>query len=292
MKIFRKDPSLKKQLLKTTSWFILMLTFILFYCMLAGNGLIFSIVFLGLLILSYFLHERLWFAVKPGYLSKFELAKKIKKDIQPNLFKQAAKVTRQQRGELNQHQSFTLWFTGLSSSGKSTLAAELEARLFAAGYRTYILDGDNTRLGINSDLSFSREDRAENIRRVAEMCKLLNEAGLIVIASFISPFEDDRLRAANIIEKENFIEVYIDSSLDVCKSRDPKGLYKLAELGKIKDFTGIDSPYEPPLTPDIHLPTDRSSPDECVNLVIDYLLYNKRIQGIDVFTNDFQKLKG
>ncbi|MDB5118135.1 MAG: adenylyl-sulfate kinase [Mucilaginibacter sp.] len=282
MKIFRKDPSLKKQLLKTTSWFILMLTFILFYCMLAGNGVIFSIVFLGLLILSYFLHERLWSAVKPGYLSKFELAKKIKKDIQPNLFKQTAKITRPQPGELNNHQSFTLWFTGLSSSGKSTLAAELEARLFAGGYRTYILDGDNTRLGVNSDLSFSREDRAENIRRVAEICKLLNEAGLIVIASFISPFEDDRLLAANIIEKKSFIEVYIDSSLEVCKNRDTKGLYKLAMLGKIKDFTGIDSPYEPPLTPDIHLTTDSSSPDECVNLVIDHLVYNKRIQSIGV----------
>jgi adenylyl-sulfate kinase len=282
LKTFRKGPHLKKQLLKTASWFVLMFTCLLLYYLLAGNGLIFRVVFLALLILLYFLHERLWSGIKPGYLSKFEQAKKVKKETRPNLFKQAAKVTRQQRGELNNHQSFTLWFTGLSSSGKSTLASELEARLFAAGYRTYILDGDNTRLGVNSDLSFSREDRAENIRRVAEICKLLNEAGLIVIASFISPFEDDRLLAANIIEKKSFIEVYIDSSLEVCKNRDTKGLYKLAMLGKIKDFTGIDSPYEPPLTPDIHLTTDSSSPGECVNLVIDHLVYNKRIQSIGV----------
>ena len=193
-----------------------------------------------------------------------------------NLFKQTTKVTRAQREELNNNKSFTLWFTGLSSSGKSTIAAELEAQLFAKGYRTYILDGDNTRLGINSDLSFSNEDRAENIRRVAQISKLFNEAGIIVIASFISPFEADRQIAKGIIGEENFIEVYINSSLEVCKRRDPKGLYKLALSGKIKDFTGIDSPYEAPKSPDIHLHTDALAADECVKIIIDKLNASNR----------------
>jgi adenylyl-sulfate kinase len=200
----------------------------------------------------------------------------VKTDITSNLFKQTTKVSRAQREQLNNNKSFTLWFTGLSSSGKSTIAAELEARLFAADYRTYILDGDNTRLGVNSDLSFSNKDRAENIRRVAQISKLLNDAGVIVIASFISPFKNDRQLAREIVGVENFIEVFIDSSLEVCKKRDPKGLYKLALLGKIKDFTGIGSPYEAPLSPDIHLHTDAATPDECVKTVINWLNANNR----------------
>lgn len=198
----------------------------------------------------------------------------VKIDITSNLFKQTTKVTRKQREQLNNNRSFTLWFTGLSSSGKSTIAAELEARLFATGYRTYILDGDNTRLGVNSDLSFSNKDRAENIRRVAQISKLLNDAGVIVIASFISPFKNDRQLAREIVGAESFIEVFIDSSLEVCKKRDPKGLYKQALLGKIKDFTGIGSPYEAPENADIHLHTDASLPDECVKTIIDWLNTN------------------
>lgn len=200
----------------------------------------------------------------------------VKIDISSNLFKQTPKVTRAQREKQNNNRSFTLWFTGLSSSGKSTIAAELEARLFAAGYRTYILDGDNTRLGVNSDLSFSKKDRTENMRRVAQISKLLNDAGIIVIASFISPFKKDRQLAREIVGKESFIEVFIDSSLEVCKKRDPKGLYKLALLGKIKDFTGIGSPYEAPKSPDIHLHTDATSPDECVKTIIDWLNANNQ----------------
>jgi len=198
------------------------------------------------------------------------------KIIPPNLFKQTPKVSRRQREQLNNNPSFTLWFTGLSGAGKSTIAVELEAYLFTKGYRTYILDGDNTRMGINSDLSFSKEGRAENIRRVAELCKILNEAGIITMAAFIAPFEADRLLAKNIVGTESFIEVYIDSSLDTCKSRDTKGLYKLAEMGKLKDFTGVDSPYEIPAAPDIHLHTDTSTPDECVNKVLEHLKATKR----------------
>ncbi len=200
----------------------------------------------------------------------------LKDEVNPNLFKQVAKVSREQREALNNNRSFTLWFTGLSSSGKSTIAIELEPQLFAAGYRTYILDGDNTRLGVNNDLTFSIKDRTENMRRVAHISKLFNEAGIIVIASFISPFEKDRLAARDIIGPESFIEVFIDSSLEVCKQRDSKGLYKQALLGKIKDFTGISSPYEAPKLPDIHLHTDASSPRECVNTIINWLDANNR----------------
>ncbi|MGF7078501.1 adenylyl-sulfate kinase [Mucilaginibacter sp. UYCu711] len=192
-------------------------------------------------------------------------------DVSQNLFAQTTKVTRAQREKFNNHKAFTLWFTGLSSSGKSTIAAELEARLFKAGYRTYILDGDNTRLGVNSDLTFSVKDRSENIRRVAQISKLFNDAGIIVIASFISPFKNDRDASRNIIGENSFIEVFIDSSLEVCKMRDPKGLYKQALAGKIKDFTGIGSPYEAPASPDIHLHTDVTSANECVKTIIDWL---------------------
>ncbi|MEO8884663.1 MAG: adenylyl-sulfate kinase [Mucilaginibacter sp.] len=202
----------------------------------------------------------------------------LKNEISQNLFVQTTKVTRAQREGLNNNRAFTLWFTGLSSSGKSTIAAELEAQLFAKGYRTYILDGDNTRLGVNSDLSFSKNDRTENIRRVAQISKLFNDAGIIVIASFISPFKNDRNGARNIIGEDSFIEVFIDSSLEVCKKRDPKGLYKQALAGKIKDFTGIDSPYEAPASPDIHLHTDATLPDECVKTIIDWLNATNRYQ--------------
>jgi adenylyl-sulfate kinase len=195
-----------------------------------------------------------------------------------NLFKQITKVSRTQRETINNNRAFTLWFTGLSSSGKSTIAAEVEAQLFAKGYRTYILDGDNTRLGVNSDLSFSNKDRAENIRRVAEITKLFNDAGIIVIASFISPFANDRKSARSIVGEDSFIEVFIDSSLEVCKMRDPKGLYKKALAGEIKDFTGIDSPYEAPVSPDIHLHTDTTTPDDCVKTIIDWLNTNNSYQ--------------
>jgi len=201
-----------------------------------------------------------------------------KNNVGKNLFKQIAKVSRAQRETMNNNRTFTLWFTGLSSSGKSTIAAEVEAQLFAKGYRAYILDGDNTRLGVNSDLSFSNKDRAENIRRMAEISKLFNDAGIIVIASFISPFAIDRQTARTIVGEDSFIEVFIDSSLEVCKMRDPKGLYKKALAGEIKDFTGIDSPYEAPVAADIHLHTDITTPDECVKTIIDWLNANNSYQ--------------
>lgn len=156
-------------------------------------------------------------------------------------------TTKLDREKIKNQKACTIWMTGLSGSGKSTIANQLEHTLNSMSYHTYVLDGDNTRLGLNKGLGFSEEDRIENIRRVSEVCKLMNEAGLIVICSFISPFEKNRQQAREIIG-ENFFEVFIDADLSTCELRDPKGLYKKARLGEIKDFTGISSPFEIPVS--------------------------------------------
>jgi len=155
------------------------------------------------------------------------------------------------RNKRNQHNSFVIWLTGLSGSGKSTLANEIEVELFEQGINTYILDGDNIRMGLSSDLDFTNEGRIENIRRIGEVAKLMADAGLVVITAFISPFRDDRRRAREIIGEENFIEIYLDTPIEICEQRDKKGLYAKARRGEIKNFTGIDSPYEPPENPDV-----------------------------------------
>lgn len=199
------------------------------------------------------------------------------KDTNNYLFTQHLSVAREDREVRNRNKAFTLWFTGLSGAGKSTIAAMLDKWLFDNGYHSYVLDGDNTRLGINSDLSFSKEDRSENIRRVAELSKLFNDAGIITVASFISPFEADRQKAAGIIGKESFCEIFIDSPIDTCKQRDTKGLYLLAEQGKITDFTGISSPYEVPLKPALHLHTARNSAEACLTQLISWLQNSGRL---------------
>jgi adenylylsulfate kinase len=163
-----------------------------------------------------------------------------------NLTKHQFKISKQERQQIKSHSPVTIWMSGLSGSGKSTIANLVEVELNKLGYHTYILDGDNTRIGLNKDLGFSEQDRIENIRRVSEVCKLMNDAGLIVICSFISPFEKNRQMAKEIIEPQNFIEVFINADLEVCEMRDPKGLYKKARAGEIKDFTGISSPFENP----------------------------------------------
>ena len=163
-----------------------------------------------------------------------------------NIIAQEFKISQVDRERIKEQKSLTIWMSGLSGSGKSTIANNLEFTLNSQGYHTYILDGDNTRLGLNKGLGFSEEDRVENIRRVAEVCKLMNDAGLIVICSFISPFEKNRTQAKEIIGVDKFIEVFIDTDLSTCESRDPKGLYKKARIGEIKDFTGISSPFEKP----------------------------------------------
>ena len=155
------------------------------------------------------------------------------------------KTTRKDRESIKNQKAFTIWMSGLSGSGKSTIANLVEEKLISLGYHTYILDGDNTRMGLNKDLGFSEEARVENIRRVSEVCKLMNDAGLIVICSFISPFEKNREQAKEIIG-EGFMEIFIDADLSTCEERDPKGLYKKARTGEIKEFTGISSPFEMP----------------------------------------------
>ena len=191
-----------------------------------------------------------------------------------NVIYHQATVTRKRRNKLNEHRSVVLWFTGLSGSGKSTLAHALEEKLFQKGCRTFVLDGDNVRHGLNSNLDFSDADRGENIRRISEVSKLMLEAGLIVMTAFISPFTEDRNTARNLIKNDNFIEIYCKASIETCEKRDVKGLYKKARAGKIKNYTGIDSPYEAPVNPELIINTDKESLDESISKILSYLQEN------------------
>lgn len=188
-----------------------------------------------------------------------------------NVHKQALSITREDRERLNGHKGKVIWFTGLSGSGKSTLANALEKELHTQGKRTYIMDGDNIRQGLNKDLGFTDADRVENIRRVAEVAKLMMDAGLIVMTAFISPFRAEREMARELIGPENFIEVYVNTPLEVCEQRDPKGLYKKARSGHIPNMTGINSPYEPPANPVLVINSDAASTEDCVTQISLYL---------------------
>ncbi len=182
-----------------------------------------------------------------------------------------ATVTRDSREELNKHKSAVLWFTGLSGSGKSTLAHAVEELLYQQACRTFVLDGDNVRHGLCGDLGFSIEDRTENIRRVGEVAKLFVEGGLIVLTAFISPLRSDRNAVRNLMPHGDFIEIYCAASLEVCESRDVKGLYKKARSGEIPEFTGISSPYEEPVNPEISVNTGELSLEDCAKKVIECL---------------------
>lgn len=188
-----------------------------------------------------------------------------------NLKAQSYKIKRSDFEKRNKHRGIVLWFIGLSGSGKSTLANGLQAKLFENDFKAIVLDGDNTRLGINKDLGFSEKDRNENIRRVAEISRLFIETGHIVINAFISPFEINRIQARNIISDTDFLEVYIDSSISTCEKRDVKGLYKKARSGEINDFTGISSPFETPKNPDIIVKTDEQTPGESIHYLFEQL---------------------
>ncbi|KVU29776.1 adenylyl-sulfate kinase [Burkholderia ubonensis] len=193
---------------------------------------------------------------------------------------QALSVGRAQRAELKSQRPVCIWLTGLSGAGKSTIGSLLERRLHDEGRHTYLIDGDNVRHGLNRDLGFARAERAENVRRVAEVAHLMVDAGLIVIVALISPFRSERAFARSLFGLEEFIEVYLDTPLAVCERRDPKGLYARARKGEIPEFTGIDSPYEPPLSPELCLCTDDDrEPAECVETIVQRLeapMYLKR----------------
>lgn len=181
-------------------------------------------------------------------------------------------VTHQDRMKLKQQKPVVLWFTGLSGSGKSTIANAVESKLLHLGKHTYLLDGDNVRHGLNKDLGFSDQDRVENIRRIGEVAKLFVDSGCIVLTAFISPFISDREQARSLLKEGEFLDVFIDTPLEVCESRDPKGLYKKARAGEIKHFTGIDSAYEAPVAADIHVKTAALSIEDCADHIVDALI--------------------
>ncbi|MBC9795051.1 adenylyl-sulfate kinase [Sinomicrobium weinanense] len=188
--------------------------------------------------------------------------------MEKNVVKQHYKVSKRERNLSNNHNSFLIWFTGLSGSGKSTIANAVEQRLHDEGIKTYVLDGDNIRRGINSDLSFSPEDRSENIRRIAEIANLMVDAGLVVLAAFVSPYKKDREFIANTVKPSNFVEIYVSTSLEECERRDVKGLYKKAREGKIGNMTGVSAPYEAPENPDVEVKTEEESIPESVEKIL------------------------
>ena len=189
-----------------------------------------------------------------------------------NLHFHEHRVARELKQKRNQHKSRVLWFTGLSGSGKSTVANAAEKILHDMGLQTYVLDGDNVRMGLNKDLEFSHKDRTENIRRITEVANLFADSGSIVLTAFISPYREDRDKAREIISTDDFIEVFVSADLSVCELRDTKGLYKKARAGEIKGFTGIDAPYEVPLNPELIVETDKNDIETCAQIVVDYLV--------------------
>src|ERR1043166_8742745 len=188
-----------------------------------------------------------------------------------NIVWHATTITKQDRHRMNGHKSAILWYTGLSGAGKSTLANKVEEKLFERGIHTYVLDGDNIRHGLNKGLGFSTEDRKENIRRIGEVAKLFVDAGAFVSTAFISPYREDRDMVRQLVQEGEFIEVYVSASLEVCEERDPKGLYKKARAGEIKNFTGIDDPYQAPENAELEINTGEKSLEECAAEVMNYL---------------------
>lgn len=192
--------------------------------------------------------------------------------MEKNIIPHSHAITKHERQSANKHRSLVIWFTGLSGSGKSTLAGKIEELFFREGIKTYILDGDNVRTGLNKNLGFSPEDRKENIRRIGEAGKLFVDAGVVVLTAFISPYRSDRNIVRNLLKKNEFIEVYVKCSVEVCEQRDVKGLYKKARAGEIKDFTGINAPYEEPENPEITVETNLANESECVKKIYQHVI--------------------
>lgn len=191
--------------------------------------------------------------------------------MKENIIPHSYQVSKADRQTNNKHKSLLLWFTGLSGSGKSTIANVVEQELYKLGIKTYSLDGDNIRNGINKDLSFAPEDRTENIRRIAEIANLMVDAGVVVLAAFVSPYKKDRENIKKIVQEENFVEVFVNTSLAECERRDVKGLYQKARAGEIKNMTGISAPYEAPENPDIEIKTEENTVEEAVSKILKHI---------------------
>jgi len=192
-------------------------------------------------------------------------------EVVKNIVWHNATITKEDRQRKNGHKSAILWYTGLSGAGKSTLANKVEEKLFERGYNTYVLDGDNIRMGLNKGLGFDADSRKENIRRIGEVAKLFVDAGVLVSTAFVSPYIADRDMVRELVKEGEFVEIYVAASLDVCESRDTKGLYKKARAGEIKNFTGISDPYEAPVNPELTVDTGSQSLDESAEVVLNYL---------------------
>jgi adenylyl-sulfate kinase len=191
--------------------------------------------------------------------------------MEKHIIPQEFQIDQRQRSSIKGHRPLLVWFTGLSGSGKSTLANALERALFERKVHTYLLDGDNVRAGLNKNLSFSPEDRTENIRRIAEVGKLMLDAGLVVLASFVSPYREDRENVKRIVGYGNFVEIFVNTPIDECERRDVKGLYTKARAGEIKNFTGVSAPYEAPMAPDIEIDTTKVSVEEAVAVILEFI---------------------
>ena len=200
-------------------------------------------------------------------------------DKKKNLFWHEPSVTVKDRREDYKYKSCVLWFTGLSAAGKSTLANSLCQQLHGIGVKSYVLDGDNIRHGLNKNLGFSQEDRRENIRRIGEVANLFVDAGLMVVTAFISPYREDRDNIRKLVKEDEFIEVFVKCSLSECERRDPKGIYKKVRAGEIKEFTGISAPYEEPENPEIVLETDKMTIEECIEILLTYLVKKSYIKN-------------
>ncbi len=199
--------------------------------------------------------------------------------MEKHIIPQEFQIDQRQRSSIKGHRPLLVWFTGLSGSGKSTLANALERALFERKVHTYLLDGDNVRAGLNKNLSFSPEDRTENIRRIAEVAKLMLDAGLVVLASFVSPYREDRENVKRIVGYGNFVEIFVNTPIDECERRDVKGLYAKARAGEIKNFTGVSAPYEAPMVPDIEIDTTKVSVEEAAAVILEFIA-KKDVKGI------------